>query len=63
MATSCGYKYGWGLCPKCHRVIASTKFGKAYHHGHSKIDKDVRCAGSGELLGRIHSLSRKVRLI
>jgi len=57
------YKYGWGRCPRCSRVMAATRFGKAFPHGHSKARPKDHCPGSGQYMGRVNDDFRKPRML
>jgi len=43
--------------------MASTRFGKAFPHGHSRGRPKDHCPGSGQYMGRINDDSRKPRLL
>ena len=44
------FKYGWGKCTKCGRLVAARKNGASYRHGWTKDAPLGACLGSGQLL-------------
>jgi len=40
------YIHGWGNCPACGRIVASTAKGRTWRHGR----RGAACEGSGRIL-------------